>query len=787
MLAPLRNERLPTVVPGQYIVVFRPGTPRQAVLAAEEKTRALGGTIGFTYTSALNGFSGRLPPKALAAVRATAGVDYVEADQKVTMETAQLNPPQGLDRTSERLLPLDHRYTYSETGTGVHVYVVDSGIRASHAEFAALTFGNSVDLVAPTMPDTNDCGNGHGTFSAAIIGGANVGIAKNVTLHAVRVFDCTGNSLNSIIAGAADWVTMNSIKPAVVNMSLSTASSPSVDFAVNAAITAGNVVVAAAGNQRASACTRSPAAVPAVITVGAIDPATDALWVNPSVSTFGSNFGTCVDLFAPGFNILSASIASNTATATDQGTSFAAPHVAGVAALYLQNHPMATPTAVWAAIHAADDVTGVLNWGGVGNLPANTVNELLHWGSQNDGYNDGDPHITTVDGVQYDFQPAGEFVALRDGSGLQVQTRQTPVATAGDLPPNAYTGLATCVSLNTAVAARVGAHRITYQPNLSGVPDPTGLQLRIDGVLTTPGPQGIDLGPDGRVVKDPTGLEIDFADGTILLATPGWWATQGQWYLDLSVLRTRAAEGVMGALAPASWLPALPNGTSLGARPPARHDRHVALNQTFADAWRVTPATSLFDYAPGTSTATFTLKGWPMESPPCAVAGSTPVTPATSAVAQRACAGITDKDRREECVFDVRALGNTGFAKTYLQGQKRRAASTATTLTGEKDATQVGEWAAFTAVVTPVGTPTAPARARAPAGTVQFTLDGANVGDPVQLDARGRATWETSRMKDGTHHVAAIYLPSKAGPFRGSASVAKAHTVTRCSCEADRR
>ena len=213
--------------------------------------------------------------------------------------------------------------------------------------------------------------------------------------------------------------------------------------------------------------------------------------------------------------------------------------------------------------------------------------------------NEGDPHITTVDGINYDFQSAGEFGALRDGEGLLVQTRQTPVATAAAIF-NDYTGLTSCVSLNTAVAARVGTHRVTFQPNASGVPDPAGLQLRVDGALTTLSAAGVSLGAGGRVIPAGSGgIEIDFPDGTALLVTPNWWSTESKWFLNVDAYHTPALEGIMGARSRGSWLPGLPDGTSLGPQPASLHQRYLDLNQKFADAWRVTDKTSLFDYARG--------------------------------------------------------------------------------------------------------------------------------------------------------------------------------------------
>ncbi len=395
--------------------------------------------------------------------------------------------------------------------------------------------------------------------------------------------------------------------------------------------------------------------------------------------------------------------------------------------------------------------------------------------------NEGDPHLTTVNGVHYDFQSAGEFVSLRDYDGLEIQTRQTAVPTASVVGPNPHTGLTTCVSLNTAVAARVGTHQVTYQPNISGVPDPSGLQLRVDGALTPLGPNGIDLGGGSRIANGPagTGIEVDFPDGTIMIVTPNWWPSQSEWYLNVDVFQTPALEGVLGAIGPNSWLPLLPDGTSLGPIPASLHQRYVDLYQKFGHAWRVTDNTSLFDYAPGTSTATFTLASWPPENPPCVIPNNPPVKPLNPSIAKQVCGRIVGKDRNADCVFDVTVTGERGFAKLYLISQKIQAGSTTTTVTDDQDPTQVGEWVTFTAIVarntgTGRGVPT---------GTAQFTLDGSKVGEPVKLDSKGRATWETPRLKVGQHRVAASYIASQGSVFLASSSLEKLHTVRRCSCE----
>ncbi|MFN2404430.1 MAG: porin family protein [Pyrinomonadaceae bacterium] len=280
----------------------------------------------------------------------------------------------------------------------------------------------------------------------------------------------------------------------------------------------------------------------------------------------------------------------------------------------------------------------------------------------------GDPHLTTSDGNHFDFQAAGEFVFLRHSNGLEIQVRQGPIATASNPGPDPRTGLATCVSINTAVAARVGTRRVTYEPNLSGVPDPSGLQLRVDGVLTTlDSRRGLKLENGGRISKTtvPGGLRIDFPDKTVLFVIPAWWPEQKVWYLNLDVGPPPGSTGLAGPLATRSWLPALPDGTSLGPMPDAPDERFVDLYQKFGNAWRVTAATSLFDYGPGTSTDTFTIN-WPPERPPCSLPNSIPATATTEAVAQQACQLVKGETHKQNCVFDVMITGNTGFATSYL-------------------------------------------------------------------------------------------------------------------------
>jgi hypothetical protein len=287
--------------------------------------------------------------------------------------------------------------------------------------------------------------------------------------------------------------------------------------------------------------------------------------------------------------------------------------------------------------------------------------------------------MTTVDGVHYDFQGAGEFTALK-GDKFEVQTRQRPVPTTTVPEANEYTGLGVCVSTYSAVAARIGSNRVTLQPNLSGQPDPSSLQLRVNGKLVTLTDRGIDLwaGGDessgkleGRIVKGFGAYVFDDASGTQLVAIPQYWDAQQTWYLNLKIYQTSATQGIWGRLVGDSWLPALPDGTSLGPRPHALDQRYQDLYVKFGNAWRVTDATSLFDYAPGTNTATFTVADWPgFNTRSCVIQGQTPAQPTTSQIAAQACNGITDPAQKADCTFDVKVTGNTDFAKTYgtMQG-----------------------------------------------------------------------------------------------------------------------
>jgi subtilisin family serine protease len=347
------------IVPDQYIVVFNeanlPRTPEgddypSAELAAGVVS-SYGGEVLYSYDTALKGFAATLSPVALGAIQDDPRVAYVEPDTIISIDTEQTDATWGLDRIDQRDLPLDTSYVYSSTGVGVHAYIIDTGIFSPHVEFEG-RIGEGFTTVEDDA-GTDDC-NGHGTHVAGTVGGTTFGVAKEVTLHPVRVLDCRGSGTTSGVIAGVDWVAANHEGPAVANMSLGGAVSPSLDTAVSNAIASGVTFAVAAGNSNRDACTASPARVPEAITVGA---STE----DDERASF-SNFGGCVDIFAPGKDIKSAGKKNDTATAVLSGTSMATPHVTGAAALFLESHPNATAQEVAEALvenSSPDRVTDV--------------------------------------------------------------------------------------------------------------------------------------------------------------------------------------------------------------------------------------------------------------------------------------------------------------------------------------------------------------------------------------------------------------------------------------------
>jgi dienelactone hydrolase len=385
-----------------------------------------------------------------------------------------------------------------------------------------------------------------------------------------------------------------------------------------------------------------------------------------------------------------------------------------------------------------------------------------------DARDNGDPHIKTVNGTNYDFHGAGEYTLLQDGTDYEIQTRQTPVTTAGPLP-NSYTGLSSCVAVNTALAARVGNHRISYQPDGPLDEQETRMRLRVDGVMQDIDALGsINLGVGGRVSKAASGngIEVDFPNGSSLLVTPGWWSSHDIAYLNISVLNTPATEGIAGFIEPGQWLPRLSDGTYLGPKPNDLSDRYKDLNETFSKSWRVSNASSLFDYAPGTSTATFTIEGWPFENASsCELPNMLKVNPIDRDVAKRACLKVIDPDNRNNCVMDVAVTGEIGFAKTYLLAQKLEQAGTKTEIYPERKVTEEGDPATFIAIIKRRLTGQRlifdDKEQRYGVGRVQFYFNGEPMGEPVWIDRFGRAQWTSPKLKAGEYKVSAKFLPAK--------------------------
>ena len=343
----IRGLNHPNRINDQYIVVLKKNASK-APDVAQSLARRYNGNLEHVYRRVINGFAMRMSVRDMKALARHPEVDYIEADQTMSINAVQSPVTWGLDRIDQRNLPLDNSYTFNFDGTGVDLFVIDTGILSTHNDF-----GGRVSLDFSAINDGNgatDC-NGHGTHVAGSAGSATWGVAKNVQLHAVRVLGCNGSGSNSGVIAGVDFVADNATLPAVANMSLGGGASSALDNAVNNAVAQGVFFAVAAGNENQNACNVSPARAANAYTVGATDSSDNR-------ASF-SNFGSCVEIFAPGVNITSTWINSNSDTNIISGTSMASPHVAGAAALLLDEFPSGSPAQI-ADLLTANGTPGVV-------------------------------------------------------------------------------------------------------------------------------------------------------------------------------------------------------------------------------------------------------------------------------------------------------------------------------------------------------------------------------------------------------------------------------------------
>lgn len=343
-------------IPGRFIVTLEPRAN------PGEVARAHGITPSHTYSMAMNGFAGSISEAARAGLLRDARIVRVDPDRVVAEADGAVSGtlPWGLDRIDQRSATLDGSFQSPGTGRGVTAYILDTGLRYSHADFG----GRARAGFDAFGGDGSDC-RGHGTHVAGTVGGTVHGVAREISLVSVRVLDCAGQGTTSGVVAGLEWVMAQGTRPAVANLSLSGGADDVLDQAVRAAVASGITVVAAAGNDARDACRYSPARVPEAITTGATDP-TDT-------KPYFSNWGSCVDWYAPGVSIVSAGHGSDTESVTRSGTSMSAPHSSGAAALHLQQFPGATPAEVRAALAGAVTI-GVVMW----QVP---IGDLLYAGS----------------------------------------------------------------------------------------------------------------------------------------------------------------------------------------------------------------------------------------------------------------------------------------------------------------------------------------------------------------------------------------------------------------------
>lgn len=372
----IENAGAPGVISNSYIVTLKDSAAKSDSAQGKALAKKYGASIERTYRSALNGYAVEASAAEAKKFAADPAVASVSQNRTFTVSATQNNPPSwGLDRIDQKNLPLDQRYTYPDkAGEGVTAYVIDTGVRISHSDFGGRAF-NGYDAI--DNDNVAQDGHGHGTHVAGTVAGTAHGVAKKAKIVGVRVLNNQGSGTTAQVVAGIDWVTANAVKPAVANMSLGGGADSVLDAAVQRSIASGVTYAVAAGNESTNANTKSPARVAEAITVGSTT-STDAR------SSF-SNYGSVVDIFAPGSSITSTWNSSDSATNTISGTSMASPHVAGAAAIYLADNPGSTPAQISAGLVAAA-TTGV-----VGNPGSGSPNRLLNVNTGTTNPPDPDP------------------------------------------------------------------------------------------------------------------------------------------------------------------------------------------------------------------------------------------------------------------------------------------------------------------------------------------------------------------------------------------------------------
>ncbi|GAB3949438.1 S8 family peptidase [Micromonospora vulcania] len=445
-----------TAVADSYIVVFKDTAVSRGTVGdnASRLVGRHGGTVARTYGAALRGFEIRVGAKAAARIAADPAVAYVEQNHTVSIAGTQTNPPSwGLDRIDQRNLPLNSSYTYPNTASNVHAYIIDTGVLYGHNDFGGRAV-SGFDAVDGGSAD--DC-NGHGTHVSGTVGGSAYGVAKGVQIVGVRVLNCQGSGTNAQVVAGIDWVTANAIKPAVANMSLGGGANSSIDTAVANSISSGVTYAVAAGNGnslgvRQNACNYSPARVASAITVGATQN-------NDAAASF-SNFGTCVDILAPGVNITSAWYTSTSATNTISGTSMASPHVAGASALVLSANPS------WSPQQVRDYLVNNSTPNMVTNVGTGTPNQLLYVVNGTPPANDFSVSVSPTSGST---APGGSVTATvgtatTAGSAQSVSLSASGLpagATASFSPSTVTSGGSSTLTIATSASTPAGSYPVT--------------------------------------------------------------------------------------------------------------------------------------------------------------------------------------------------------------------------------------------------------------------------------------------------------------------------------------